>query len=58
MAVIAAFLLYLTKRILKPILNLTSAISAGNRGKLNVVGQSKGNKDDELSFYLIPLIIW
>ena len=48
-AVIGAFVLYLTRKILKPILSLTSAISEVNRGTLNVIGQSKGNNDDELS---------
>jgi nitrate/nitrite-specific signal transduction histidine kinase len=49
-AVIAAFVLYLTRKILKPILSLTSAISQVNRGTLNVIGKSKGsNNNDELS---------
>jgi nitrate/nitrite-specific signal transduction histidine kinase len=49
-AVIAAFVLYLTRKILKPILSLTSAISEVNRGTLNVIAQSKGsNNNDELS---------
>jgi signal transduction histidine kinase len=49
-AVIAAFVLYLTRNILKPILSLTSAISEVNRGTLNVIAQSKGNNNnDELS---------
>jgi signal transduction histidine kinase len=48
-AVIAAFVLYLTRKILKPILSLTSAISEVNRGTLNVIAQSKGNNEDELS---------
>jgi signal transduction histidine kinase len=48
--VIAAFVLYLTRKILKPILSLTSAISEVNRGTLNVIAQSKGsNNNDELS---------
>jgi methyl-accepting chemotaxis protein len=48
--VIAAFVLYLTRKILKPILSLTSAISEINRGTLNVIAQSKGsNNNDELS---------
>ena len=42
-AVIAAFVLYLTRKILKPILSLTSAISEVNRDTLNVIAQSKGN---------------
>jgi signal transduction histidine kinase len=46
---IAAFVLYLTQRILKPLLSLTSSISEVNRETLNVIGQSKGNNDDELS---------
>ena len=51
MAVIAAFVLYLIRKILKPILSLTSAISEVNRGTLNVIAQSKGNNNnnDELS---------
>ena len=49
MAVIAAFVLYLIRKILKPILSLTSAIPEENRETVNVIGQSKGNKDDELS---------
>ena len=49
-AVIAAFVLYLTRKILKPILSLTSAISEVNRDILNVIAQSKGNNNnDELS---------
>ncbi|HEX7142817.1 MAG TPA: ATP-binding protein [Nitrososphaeraceae archaeon] len=48
-AVIAAFVLYLTRKIVKPILSLTSAISDVNRGTLNLIAQSKGNNDDELS---------
>jgi signal transduction histidine kinase len=49
-AVIAAFVLYLTRKILKPILSLISAISDVNRGTLNVIAQSKGsNNNDELS---------
>ena len=47
--VIAAFVLYLTRKILKPILSLTSTLSEVNRETHNVIGQSKGNKDDELS---------
>ena len=47
--VIAAFVLYLTRKILKPILSLTSAISEVNRGTLHVIAQSKGNNNDELS---------
>jgi signal transduction histidine kinase len=48
--VIAAFVLYLTRKILKPILSLTSAISEVNRGTLNLIGQIKGsNNNDELS---------
>ncbi|HEX2408691.1 MAG TPA: histidine kinase dimerization/phospho-acceptor domain-containing protein, partial [Nitrososphaeraceae archaeon] len=49
-AVIAAFVLYLTRNILKPILSLTSSISEVNRGTLNKIAQSKhNNNDDELS---------
>ena len=49
-AVIAAFVLYLTRKILKPILSLTSVISEVNRGTLNLIGQIKGsNNNDELS---------
>ena len=48
--VISVFVLYLTKKILKPILSLTSAISEVNRGTLHVIGQNKGNNNnDELS---------
>lgn len=48
--VIAAFVLYLTRKILKPILSLTSAISEVNKGTLNLIGQIKGsNNNDELS---------
>ena len=48
--VIATFVLYLTRKILKPILSLTSAISEVNRGTLHVIAQSKGNNNnDELS---------
>ena len=55
-AVIAAFVLYLTRKILKPILSLTSAIPEENRETLNVIGQSKGNNDDELSVLGLSLI--
>ena len=53
-AVIAAFVLYLTRKILKPILSLTSAISEVNRETHNVIAQSKdnnnnNNNNDELS---------
>ena len=48
-AFIAAFVLYLTRKILKPILSLTSAISEVNRGTLNVIAQNKDNNYDELS---------
>ncbi len=47
--VIAAFILYLTRKILKPILSLTSAISEVNRDILNVIAQNKGSNVDELS---------
>jgi signal transduction histidine kinase len=47
--VITAFVLYLTRKILKPILSLISAISEVNRGTLHVIAQSKGRNDDELS---------
>jgi len=51
--IIAAFVLYLTRKILKPILSLTSAIYEVNRGTLQVIAQSKGNNNnnnnDELS---------
>jgi signal transduction histidine kinase len=48
--VIAAFVLYLTRKILKPILSLTSAIAEVNKGTLNLIGQIKGsNNNDELS---------
>ena len=50
-AVIAAFVLYLTRKIPKPILSLTSTLSEVNRETLNIIGQNKGsnNNDDELS---------
>ena len=52
-AVIAAFVLYLTRKILKPIISLTSAISEVNRETLNVIiTQNKDNNNnnkDELS---------
>ena len=51
-AVTAVFVLYLIRTILKPIFALTSAISEVKRERLNVLGQSKGNNnnnDDELS---------
>jgi signal transduction histidine kinase len=49
-AVFAAFVLYLTRKILKPILSLTSVISEVNRGTLNLIGQINGsNNNDELS---------
>ena len=48
-AVIAAFVLYLTRKILKPILSLTSILPEVNRGTLNVISQNKGNNYDELS---------
>ena len=47
--VIAAFVLYLTRKILKPILSLTSVIYEVNKGTLNVIAQNKGSNDDELS---------
>jgi len=47
--VIAAFVLYLTRKILKPILSLTSAISEVNRDILNVIAQNKSSNVDELS---------
>ena len=47
--VIAAFVLYLIRKILKPILSLTSAISEVNRGTLHVIAQNKGNNNDEFS---------
>ena len=40
-AVITAFILYITRKILKPIFSLTSAISEVNRGTLNVIAKSK-----------------
>ena len=49
MSVIAAFVLYLTRKILKPIISLTFAISEVNRDILNVIAQSKGSNVDELS---------
>ena len=50
LVVIAAFVFYLTRKILKPILSLTSAISEVNRETHNVIAQSKGNNNnDELS---------
>jgi nitrate/nitrite-specific signal transduction histidine kinase len=49
-AVTAAFVLYLIRKILKPIFTLTSAISEINRERLNVIGQSEdnNNNNDEL----------
>ena len=49
--VITTFVIYLTRKILKPILSLTSAISEVNRGTLHIIAQSKGNNNnnDELS---------
>ncbi len=48
--VIAAFVLYLTRKILKPLLSLSSAIYEVNRGTFNVIAQNKGrNEEDELS---------
>ena len=47
-AVTAAFVLYLIRKILKPILSLTSAISEVNRDTLNVIGQSKGNNNNDM----------
>ena len=48
--VIAAFVLYLTRKILKPLLFLTSAINEANRGTLNVIAQNEGrNEEYELS---------
>ena len=49
--VIATFVLYLTRKILKPILSLTSAISEVNRDTLNVIAQSKGN-NNMMNFHL------
>src|SRR5688572_19541737 len=51
-AVITAFVLYLTRKFLKPILSLTSAISKVKKETLNGFGQSNGNNNynnDELS---------
>jgi methyl-accepting chemotaxis protein len=47
--VTAAFVLYIVRKILKPILSLTSAISQANKETLNVIGQSKGNNNNEVS---------
>ena len=44
--VTAAFVLYLVRKILKPILALTSATSEVKRGNLNVAVKSKGNGDE------------
>ncbi|HET9807479.1 MAG TPA: HAMP domain-containing protein, partial [Nitrososphaeraceae archaeon] len=44
--VTATFVLYLVKKILKPILALTSATSEVKRGNLNVAVKSKGNGDE------------
>ena len=44
--VITAFVLYLTRKILKPILSLTSAISEVNRGTIHIIAQSKGNNNN------------
>lgn len=46
-AVITAFVIYLSKKILKPIFALTTATSAVTKGNLDVSVKSKGN--DELS---------
>jgi signal transduction histidine kinase len=46
-AVITAFVLYLTRKILKPILSLTSAISQMKKETLNGFSQSNGNKNNE-----------
>ena len=63
--VTAAFVFYITRKILKPIFALTSAISKVNRERLNVIGQSKDKNlddDDELSVlsnsfnYMVNLI--
>jgi signal transduction histidine kinase len=55
-AVIAAFVLYLTRKFLKPILSLTSAISKVKKETpLNGFGQSNGNNNynnDELSILI------
>jgi signal transduction histidine kinase len=50
-AVTAAFVLYLIRKISKPILSLNSAISEVARETLNVISQRKGKNhdDDELS---------
>ena len=52
-AVIAAFFLYLSRKISKPIISLNSALSEDARETLNLIGQSKDNNnnndDDELS---------
>ena len=45
-AVIAAFMLYLASKILKPILSLTSTISEVNSESLNVLRQGKGNNNN------------
>jgi signal transduction histidine kinase len=47
--VTAAFVLYLVRKILKPIFALTNATSEVKNGNLNVVIKSKGNGVDELS---------
>ena len=48
--VIAAFVFYLTRKILKPILSISSTISEVNRGSLHVIAQSQGNNNNnELS---------
>jgi signal transduction histidine kinase len=49
LVVIAAFVLYLTRKILKPILSLASTISEVNKGTLPVIVQSKRNNNNELS---------
>jgi signal transduction histidine kinase len=46
-AVITAFVLYLTRKILKPILSLTSAISRVNKETLNGFSQRNGNKNND-----------
>jgi len=49
--VTAAFVLYLVRKILKPIFALTTATSEVSHGNLDVAIKSKGN-DDELSFLI------
>ena len=50
--VITAFILYIIRKILKPIFALTTATSEVKRGNLEVAVKSKVNGNDELSFLI------